>query len=397
MAHLQKIGKVKGGNVSDEFRQFLNQRLKQTELAVNFDHLFLLIIGAFNYGIFSKNLHDFIEPKNKEFSLYLHRFNKTSPATKQLFMDVLEQIAINGGTNFWWILFRINRLPSERWRKVEPKEISTALMETVFSIPEVLLSDNACTSRLLDFLLKHNDLDWIASRLFHALENDPPCWTTVENFLIAKVLAYKSSMDDLVIVLKSDFVKTFYERTFQSVSNGAPPSQQEGNFKLFIFQIYNKKNLLDTMQLACNTPQHLLPIVVPIVEDLVAQKSGSLSTLSLLDYQNFAFLDDSQLKNFPAAKQRIDASILKMTDGIVKSGNLNDIRNIKLLLLGLTRKEDLSLLSRSSCIDLQKAISKVPTKFFQYLHSILNSNSNKILKQHRKGETKNIVERLEVK
>ena len=208
------------------------------------------------------------------------------------------------------------------------------------------------------------------------------------------MLAYKSSVDDLVNVLKSDFVKFIYERTTHPDSNDALVQAEQ--FKRIILQIYDRKFLFETMQLACSTPQYLLSIAESFVDDLVAKKLCSHLTWSKTDYRGFAQLDANQLKNFPAAKQKIEASIMKKTDEIVKSGNLNDIPTIKLLLLGLSRKEDLHLLQRSSCTDLLKAICNVPTMFFHNIHSSFNPTFNKTLKPFRQGETMDIVQRLEV-
>jgi len=403
--HLDKIKKARGDDMNEVFRQFLNQRLEQTELTDDYNHLFLLVFGAHKFNIYSKNLFEFIKPKSRNFSLYLyhfkHHFKNFSSSTKQLFISALEKIAIHGESKFWWLMFaHFDNLSSEcsdPKRKIQPKEMSQALMETLSEIPEVLLSDDGCACRVLNFLLQHNELDTIAGRLLPTLSSNAHFLSTVENFLLTNVLSLKSNTDDLIQVLKSDFLKNIYGRTIQSESNDTILLQITENFKQIICQIYDRMFLFDTVLLACKTPQHLLSLVVPIVEKLIAQKLGLSSTLTPRDYQNFAQLDDDHLKNyFPAAKQRIDVSLLEMTDEFVKSGNMKDIPTISLLLLGLSRKKDLYLLQRPSCTDLLNAIINGQNMFFHNLHSVLNTNLNRTMKQHRKGETKNIVECLEV-
>lgn len=395
LGHLEKIRKAKDGDISEEFRHFINQQLNLPEVGVNFDHLFLLVIGACKLDIYSKSLQEFIAPKYVEFSRYLSQF-KYPAATNDHFLNFLEKIAINGGRKFWWILFRFNRVFSERWRKIPPKDLSLALMETLSEIPEVLLNNNNCVSRVLDFLLQHIDIDLIVANVFPAIDNNAQLKKVVEDMLMTQVFAYKSSVSELEKILNSGFVHTIFDRKLQTDSNEALKLQQKEKFDRFLAQIYGRSSLFETMLLACSTPTYLLPTAISIVEPLVIQKLILTPTLSARDYKGLAEISEEKMKNFPSMNQKIGTTLLRMTMEHLKSGSFKEVASLKLALLGLSKKEELSFLNRCSCIDLQKAISKVPKKFFHNLHSAFDSKSSQILSPFRKGETRIIVERLEV-
>ena len=71
---------------------------------------------------------------------------------------------------------------------------------------------------------------------------------------------------------------------------------------------------------------------------------------------------------------------------------------IKLILPRLAQRKDTPFLVCPSIADLQNAMSKLTRTFFQNLHLILKKPGacvDKVLKPFRKGDTKDIVEKLE--
>jgi hypothetical protein len=104
---IQKIRKEVDSDSSDGFLAFLTLRLQNPELQVNFDHLFLLTVGACRMDVFPEKMKQVLEARSKEFSIYLHNFFLKRNC--QDLIAILEHIAINAGRNFWWILFHLNR------------------------------------------------------------------------------------------------------------------------------------------------------------------------------------------------------------------------------------------------------------------------------------------------
>jgi hypothetical protein len=152
---------------------------------------------------------------------------------------------------------------------------------------------------------------------------------------------------------------------------------------------------MDVSRLANSTPDYLLPFVVPIVET----KLKTLSSFSWEDYRYFAQQEDINFVNFPQSKQGIEAMVSKMTVDLVKSGSFLDVASLKLVLLGLTEIEgSIPFLKRPKIVDLREAMSSLPLKFFQNLHSVVKKPGilvDKTLKPYRNGSTRSVVVQLE--
>ena len=74
-------------------------------------------------NIYSPKLKEVLELKSKEFSVNLHNFsNNVNFKRQQDFNGILESIAISSGSEFWWLLFRINR-HSEILKRYKHKEM----------------------------------------------------------------------------------------------------------------------------------------------------------------------------------------------------------------------------------------------------------------------------------
>jgi len=84
-----------------------------------------------------------------------------------------------------------------------------------------------------------------------------------------------------------------------------------------------------------------------------------------------------------------------MTMEHLRFGSFHSVPSVKLLLTSLSKRseEPLPWLERDNFVDLQKAMSKLPKKFLQNLHSALKA---KTLEPHRQGEWREVVERLEM-
>jgi hypothetical protein len=146
----------------------------------------------------------------------------------------------------------------------------------------------------------------------------------------------------------------------------------------------------DVARLANSTPDYLLPFVGPIVET----KLKTLSNFSR--YRYFAQQEDIKFVNFPQSKQGIEAMF---SVDLVKSGSFQDVASLKLVLLVLTESEgSIPFLKRPKIVDLKEAMSSLPLKFFQNLHSVVEKpgiSVDKTLKPYRNGSTRSVVVQLE--
>uniref|UniRef100_A0A0P4YE06 AAA+ ATPase domain-containing protein n=2 Tax=Daphnia magna TaxID=35525 RepID=A0A0P4YE06_9CRUS len=428
---LVKVRQAIGTQSSEGFHQFLNKWFENPELQVNFDQLFLLIVGACKMEVYSTKMKQILELNSKEFSLYLHNFGSVKRKRQDL-QTILERIAFYAGRDFWWILFRITR-HSEAVRKFKPQEVSESILKTLQEIPEVLLENPDSRNRVVDHLVRWTEIDEIYFNLLPVFEKNANYQKILESLLLQRLFALKTSVEDVMKILRSEFMKMAYQN-ISVPSRGSPEtknnnsnitdlltsanlaqaassnsvayesshlnrslSQERLLFEEAIRTVFNRK-LSDAAKVACCIPDYMLPIATPIVENVVFQKLKTYSNFSRDDYRYFGQLDDNCFKNFPQAKEKISAKLLKMTVDHVKSGSFQDIPTTKLIMLGLAEKKDIPFLERAKVMDLQKAMSRLPRKFFNNLHATVKKSGTsveKTLKPYRKGATKAIVEQLE--
>ena len=386
MDSLHKIRVATGACSSDGFIRFLNEWVRKAGLQINFDLLLLLIVAAYKMDISTSELKDFVKLKRKEFSIYLHNFMIHVKFKWQNFNGILESIAIYAGSEFWWILFRINR-HSEVIEFIKHKEMFQSIINILEESPEVLLENLESAARVVDFLIQCpiEELYYLLRPFLSENKNYKQIFIRL---LLQRLLVHKTSIDDLIRILKSDFMKE------AAHLNGE--EKEKILFDESIKSIFNQ-SISNVIKLACCTPTHMLPTVVPVVEAIVYSKKGILN-FTKEDYNYFATLNESILKDFPQAKQQIASKVLNMTMGHVNLGLFREIPSVKLILLGLAKKEDLLLLERPNVAELQNAIGKLPRNFFQNLHYVFKKSDtcmDKLLKPFRKGETKDVVEKLE--
>ncbi len=397
---LLKIKKAVGNDCSIVgFRQFINKWLQEPELQVNFDKLYLLFIGVSISEVYLPQLKGVLESVSKEFSLYLLKLPNIR-RNREHFTTVLERIALGAGRDYWWILFRSGELYNRQsavLRRLNHREVSESILKTLQENPEILLDHVERATRVVDYLVRWNEIDELYSNL------RPVVFKQNENYqhlldplLLRRLLICKTSMDDLKRILRSDFLRKAVGLPFEEAADLTRPNETT-LFDEAIKTIFNQK-LVDVVKLACWTPDYLLPVVVPVVETTVCQKLKTLSNLSWEEYRYFAQLEDIRFNNFPQAKQEIETRLLKMTRDHVKSGSFQDVPSVKLILLVLAERKDVPFLDRPKVADLQKAMSRLPRKFFNNLHSVLKKPGISVdttLKPYRKGSTKSIVEQLE--
>lgn len=443
---IQKIRKEIGVDSSDGFRAFLNLRLQNPKLQVSLDHLFLLTVGACRIGIFEEKMKEVLEPLSGEFSLYLHNF-RNMKRNRQDLIAILEHIAIHAGRSFWWILFRINR-HSEVLRIYKTQEVSLAILKTLREIPEVLLQYQESTTRVVDYLVRWNDIDDVYANLRPIFEQGVNYQELLDPLLLQYLLLHKTTVDDFKKIINSKFLKNIFQcfliPTAMKQTNerfGVLPKMNSSNvpaifnsgakvhageavptmstrinvdkpanlnnpqpngvailFNETIRKIFNQK-LTDVARLASSTPDYLLPIVVPIVVSVVNEKLKIPSNFGWDDYRYFAQQAEDSFENFPQPKQEIEDMVLKMTVVLVKSGSFQDVASLKQILLGLAeRKGSIPFLKRPNIDDLRAAMSSLPRKFLQNLHSVvkkLGINVEKLLKPYRNGCTRSVVVQLE--
>jgi len=385
---LEKLQRLKCTELRDSLRKFVSDRLQLPELLINFDHLFLLIVGAHLVGgTFPTVLQEFLMVQSVPFSLYLHQFKNLRRNGDFLF-KVLETLALQG-PDYCWIVFRLNR--HNDMTRNNPKAVTDALIKIMRVFPEALLSKEAIASRVASYLFHFNDVDDIYDRLLPVLREKPDYKNLMDRLLLGALVEHERTVDEATRILRSRFV-------LELLLLKPDESPDEESLKNFFLKLFNRKSS-DVVMLATFSPERLLPFVRPIVESTIQKKMQGLSHFNRDDYQYFAQLDSSKLVEFPETQKRIDETCMRMSKEHVRLGNFQNVPSLKLILRSLAEMGDhqVPFLERPSFVDLQKAVTKLPRKYFQNLHTALKSTSlkDKNLKNHRKGETKDMVDRME--
>ncbi|KAI9554792.1 hypothetical protein GHT06_020069 [Daphnia sinensis] len=376
---LQKIQRATGNCSSEAFCQFLDTWLEKTELLNDFDQLFLVVVGACKMDVSSSKLNQVLKIKSKDFSLYLHNFINLNQRSQDL-DGILEHIAIQAGPDFWWIFFCINRMAED--------------------MPIVLLENAENATRVVDYLIRRNDIDDVYCLLHPAFEQNPDFQLYLSKLLLQRIVIHTVDGDGSKRILCSKFLKELYQSvSAEETTDLAESGENDGTaFLNAIKTIFNSRNVSDAVRLAYCTPDYLLPVVTPIAERIIPKKLKSISEFSKEDYCYFAKLEENSFDNFPECKQLIKAKLLKMAKKSLKLGSFEEIPSLRLTILALAGTECIHYLERPKLVDLQKIIRKSPRKFFQNLDSVFKKPGtciDKTLKPFRKGETRFIVEKLE--
>lgn len=386
---------VKGNKNNDGFRIFLNQQILHRETKITCDELFILITGVLQIGVYSQNLKDLLNNKSRDFSLYLHEF-RNFKRRKSDFQLLLGKLAQEAGPNFWWILFRLDNT-EERLKSFGRNKMSETILKTLQVIPQVLLDDPRVASKVMDYLVKCNDVDGLYANFLPVFDENANYQPLLEELLLEKLLLHKTDYGECKALLNSDFLKKEITSCLPNDSTNQRLSTKNTLLEELICGVFNQK-LSNIVRLASSTPDYLLPTIVRIVESGVKAKLLATTNLSREDYRYFAQLEDRLLDPFPETKKGIHEKLMTTTREHMKSGSFQSIPSEKLILLALSERTDIPFLDRPKIVDLKKSINRLPTKFFHNLYAALKKPTislEKSLKPHRKGETKNVVERLE--
>ena len=396
---IQKIERQTDRNTSAGFKEFLNQWFQKPEFQ-NFDQLMLLTVGACKTNVYTAQLESILKINSKAFSIYLHNFRNLKRRGRDLVV-ILERIAINFGQDYSWILFRINR-------HTEIKESSllfNSIIKTLHSIPEVLLHHSECAARVAEYLIKFGgDIDNLYPIMSPVFAKDTAYEKILNPLFLQKFLTQKYSIDDLTKILLSDWMKYAYQnisaKEFQQENDISQRHQSCLLFQGYIETIFNQQKVLDILKLACRTPEFMLSVVTPFVENVVLEKLKTVISFTKEEYHYFAAMadNDRNFDHFPQSKQQIEDVLLKMAMEPVKAGLFLTVPSLKLILRALAKIDNAPFLERANIVDLEEIMRKMPLKFFQNFHFALKTTGlslEKTLKPYRKGVTRDVVDRIE--
>lgn len=392
---LNKIKRAVGN--LDGFLQFTSQQCQHLELELNFDKLLLLIVAASKIDIqYSENMRNIIQKNTKSFCHYLHNL-KSLKHHSYGFATVLENLAQHAGPEFWWILFWNDR-PEEKLQVFDKRKVSESTLKTLQEMPEVLLSNDGVASRVVEYLVRWNNIDELYCNLRPIFAVNATYQQLLDTILPKKLVMHKTSISDIAKILSSDYLKKAYNDSQPTNLFSKEPLYTNGDLFNNSIKIIFDRKLSDVVRLATQVPAYLLPIVKPVVENIVTVKINPTLNFSKEDYRYFSQLNGDQLDDYPQTKKLIEEKLMKMTREHVKSGSFQSIPSLRLTLLVLTERMDVPLLDRPEVVDLQKIIHNLPQKFFQNLHSVIKLPGDSVentLRAYREGTTKETVKRLE--
>lgn len=388
----EKLERLKCAELTGCIKKFVSDRLDPSGVQpVNLDRLLLLIIGVHDTikNNFPKDLKHFLESYAEPFSLYLYQFGNLK-RNGDLILQVFESIGVQGGPGYSWIPFCFH-FPDCNNIRENPKLVGDALIKNMSAMPEALLSKETVTSRVINFLTLHNDLDDINDRLLPIICQKAEYQNLVDRHLLRSVLDQAKTTDESARVLRSRFLKR--------ISDG--PVTDEESLKAFFSDLFNKKpsDVIKLASLSREWPESVLNFVKPIVETMI-NKKVQMPTLQLNndDYQYFALLDSSMLVDFPEALRKIDEICMKMSKDHVRFGYFQNVPSLKLILRCLAEMDyPVLFLEQSSFEDLQKIVNTLPQNFLQNLDKTLKNPAlfDRNLNIHKNGETKNMARRVE--
>ena len=393
-----KIQRIECENAKQSFSEAVDARLRNAEPVLNYDDILFTILCAVQTSADSSLLKEFLAKNAVDVSLYFHRLpldGDRFKRSKQQFHRLLASLAVFAGPQYWWLFFRLNS--NDRITKSKPAELSAALIETLKRVSEVLLCDRVVATRVLNYCSANgHSIDSLHTTLYPIKEKHADYCHLIDQILLERLNSVAINMDRKVESLNSDFVRYFNEL-------GVNSSERKSDFtELFLKKLFNDYYPPTTIRLATQTPAYLLPAVRPIVDEIMNTKwtnVGQFKRCSEPDMKYFARLvfEDRDLDSFPAVKKQIQNLLLESAAENVKDGSLHTIPSLRLVLLALNvRGNHPPLLTRPSVIDLQKAVTVAPRRFFQNLQRAVGGrDSEEMLAPHRKGEVLKVVEAIE--
>jgi hypothetical protein len=379
-------------DTSDGFQDFLNTWIddRTPNLKINFDQLFLLVVGAYFMEVNFEKMRKIFEDvsNSKEFSLYLHKSIQCQLRPEEQYrLAIFNNIVEHGGRKFLWIFFRLDVL--HRLENYANENVTESIIETLKDIPEVLLDDTKCASRVVNYLVRcSNDIDELYGNLRPTFDKHVKYQQLLHPYLLKHFLTHRRTVEDLIKFICSTFMQNMHEMAVG----------QETNFRETIKPIFDHKKLTDLIQLALDTPDYLLPVVKPVIKSNVSQELEKMATFSSEEYDFFLLKSEKneRFNHFPEAKKKIEDRLLEIAIDHVKMGYFQKVKSVKLILLALIQTK-IPFHDCSNVRDIKKAMDNVPRKFFQNLYSVLNNLKVPLetLEQYRKGDTRQMVIYLE--
>jgi len=356
---LQKLRRLQCDEFRDGLRKFVFGRL---QLPFNFNHIFLMVIGVhLTSTVFPNALKEILQLHADPFSRYLFEFQGKIVRNKELKHRVLiETLAVQGGADYWWILFRLNS-HNEYLKNIKPKDVERC-----------------------------DDLDGIYDRLLPVLDKSLQYKPLVDRLLLKSILVLDKDVDGLIQIMCSKFLKGFgqHERAEDSDSSFLDQDCLKAFFSSLFYRPFT-----DIILLACSIPDYFLSFLTPIAEAAVERKMEALLYLNAEDIKCYSKLQPSLLSKFPLIQKMIDDAFLRITSQQLDSGSFLNIPSLELTLQGLAmRLVNVPFLEQPSLADLQRSVTSLPRNYFKNLHIALK---DKDLRAHQTEETKDIVEAVE--
>ena len=287
---LGKISRLPCDNIINSSQQFLVDRLKVPELQDNFDHIFLMLVGAAKLPSIPAAMKEFLKSRSVPFSNYLvqNRFRKLKRNQDRI-KQVSYGLVINVGAPYYWIAFRrdcLELLP----RTAHPQQVVDAVIETMVAQPELLLSDEATANRVLNYMARIGNVDDIYARLGPVLEKNPDHRKMMDKILLLSLLDLVKNVSVFVTILQSEFIQQVNESYCKMESNHPDDQEKENDslgsvLKDCLSALFNRCIISGVVHVARSTPSHLLVTVVPIVEECAAKKFAVFTTSTYLVFK----------------------------------------------------------------------------------------------------------------
>jgi hypothetical protein len=387
----ESLKKIQRTNCQDSIagvRDAVEKVLQQSANSETFDHLLFPLLCAGLSNVDSKLLKDFLISHSIDFSLFIHhllleaRFQRSSSK----FLTVLDALARYAGRPYWWLTFRLNSRQGEPWIN---NEMAHSLIDTMQTIPQVLLFRRDIASSVIGFCLQNNLAFFQLYSTFIPLKtNHPEYADMVDSIFLEKMLSYSQSFEDKRRVLNSKILRHFHGAYMVN-------PQQSEQVPKFLFDFFNKELPVTFVRLAFESPEYLLPLVRNVVVDIFQKKFNNVASYKNQNENDMKYLaeriESKDLDAFPGIKEQLDNIFLEMSVELVNDGLVHKIPSQKMLLSALQSQENVPFLQSSSITDLKEAVTSMPSNFFQNLHKAIGSDRKKRFQSYRKGEFEDIV------
>ena len=152
---LAKIKEIPCDDLISSLTRATHQRIKSMKKDIDYQQLFYLIIVGKKLNTFTPELRNILFELAFDYSNFLHHLLEDCnfKRNEQTFVMILEEIAWVVGSNYWWLLFRVDR--QERLETIAKEEAIAALIDTLITIPHVLLAKKVFSHILLLIILLH--------------------------------------------------------------------------------------------------------------------------------------------------------------------------------------------------------------------------------------------------